>query len=123
MWPNLPPYSMAQFSGVVNVQYPPVYEKFLATLSVVDLNLGSYPVTFVRRGDKLLRPTTFDDDPSGGGSWCTGDNLSRSMVRNGQSIHAKRVARKKHLSVGLFLLFIVYSSVSHTIFQTFACDL
>ena len=32
---------MAQFSGVVNVQYPPAYEKFLAALSVVQLNLGS----------------------------------------------------------------------------------
>ena len=45
-----------------------------------------------------------------------------AMVRNGHSIHAMRVARNKHISAGLFLLFVVYSSASYTIFQTFVCD-
>ncbi|CAN0362897.1 unnamed protein product, partial [Ascophyllum nodosum] len=44
------------------------------------------------------------------------------ILRNGHSIHAKRIARNKHLAVGLLLLFMVYSSVSYTIFQTFVCD-
>ena len=44
------------------------------------------------------------------------------ISRNGHSIHAKRIARNRHLAVGLFLLFMVYSSVSYTIFQTFVCD-
>ena len=45
-----------------------------------------------------------------------------AMLRNGHSIHAKRMVKNKHLSVGLFILFVVYSSVSYTIFETFACD-
>ncbi|CAM9767494.1 unnamed protein product, partial [Scytosiphon promiscuus] len=31
---------VTQFSSVVNVVYPDVYEKFLSTLSVVNLNVG-----------------------------------------------------------------------------------
>ena len=45
-----------------------------------------------------------------------------AIFRNSHSIHAKRIARNKHLAVVLFLLFMVYSSVSYTIFQTFVCD-
>ena len=113
---------MAQFSGVVNVQYPPVYEKFLAALSVVNLNLGSIlslscvvEISFYAR---LLLATI----PPVAVLGVLAITYRVSMLRNSHSIHAKRVARNKHVSVGLFLLFIVYSSVSYTIFQTFACD-
>ena len=44
------------------------------------------------------------------------------MIRNNHSIHAMRVVWNKHLALGLFLIFAVYSSVSYTIFQTFVCD-
>ena len=44
------------------------------------------------------------------------------MLRNDHSTLAKQIARNKHLTVGLFLLFMVYSSVSYTIFKTFVCD-
>ena len=45
-----------------------------------------------------------------------------TMSRNDHSTHVKQMARNKNLSVALFLLFMEYSSVSHTIFQTFVCD-
>ena len=83
---------------------------------------GVHPVTFVRRGDELLYSANFGDDRSGGDARSSADYLSSFHVRNSPSIQGKRVARNKHLAVGLFILFMVYSSVSYTIFQTFVCD-
>ena len=113
---------MAQFSGVVNVQYPPAYEHFLAALSVVNLNLGSIlSLSCVVETDFYARLVLATIAPIVvlGILMIT---YRVAMMRNGHSIHAMRVARNKHLSVGLFLLFVVYSSVSYTIFQTFVCD-
>ena len=113
---------MAQFSGVVNVQYPPAYEKFLAALSVVNLNLGSilslWCVVETNFYARLVIATIAPIVVLG----ILVITYRVAMIRNGHSIHAMRVARNKHLSVGLFLLFVVYSSVSYTIFQTFVCD-
>ena len=113
---------MAQFSSVVNVQYPPVYKNFLAALSVVNLNLGSIlslscvvETSFYAR---LLLATIAPVAVLG----ALAITYRVAILRNGHSIHAKRIARNKHLAVGLFLLFMVYSSVSYTIFQTFVCD-
>ena len=123
MWPISPtPHSIAQFSGVVNVQYPPAYEKFLAALSVVKLNLGFILslscVVETNFYARLILATIVPMAVLG----ALAITYRVAMVRNGHSIHAMRVARNKHLSVGLFLLFVVYSSVSYTIFQTFVCD-
>ena len=115
VWPIPPPPSIAQFSGVVNVQYPPAYEKFLAALSVVNLNLGSIlSISCVVETNFYARLVLATIAPMAVvGTLAITYRVA--MVRNGHSIHAMRV-------VGLFLLFVVYSSVSHTIFQTFVCD-
>lgn len=42
--------------------------------------------------------------------------------RNRDSEEAVCVVRRKHLSIAIFILFLVYSSASQTIFQAFACD-
>ncbi|CAN0115112.1 unnamed protein product, partial [Ascophyllum nodosum] len=113
---------ITQFSGVVNVQYPPAYEKFLAALSVVNLNLGSIlSLSCVMETNFYARLILATIAPMAvlGALAIT---YRVAMVRNGHSINAMRVARNKHTSVGLFLLFVVYSSVSYTIFQTFVCD-
>ena len=116
------PNFIAQFSGVVNVQYPPAYENFLAALSVVNLNLGFIlSLSCVIKTNFYARLVLVTIAPIAvlGALAIT---YRVAMVRNSHSIHAKRVARNKHISVGLFLLFVVYSSVSYTIFQTFVCD-
>ena len=121
MWPTPPP-SNAQFSGGVNVQYPPAYEQFLAALSVVNLNLGFIlSLSCVMETNFYARLVLATIAPMAvlGGLAIT---YRVAMVRNGHSIHAMRVARNMHISVGLFLLLVVYSSVSYTIFQTFVCD-
>ena len=113
---------MAQFSSVVNVRYPPVYERFLAALSVVNLNLEFIPslscVVKTSFYARLLLATI----PPMAVLGVLAITYRVAMLRNSHSIHAKRLARNKHLSAGLFLLFIVYSSASYTIFQAFACD-
>ena len=117
-----PPPFIAQFSGVVNVQYPPAYEQFLAALSVVNLNLGSIlSLSCVVETNFYARLVLVTIAPMAV-LGALGITYRVAMVRNGHSIHAMRVARNKHISVGLFLLFVVYSSVSYTIFQTFVCD-
>ena len=122
MWPTPPPHSITQFSGVVNVQYPPAYETFLAALSVVNLNLGFIlSLSCVVETNFYTRLVLVTIAPMAvlGALAIT---YLVVMIRNGHSIHAMRVARNKHLSVGLFILFVVYSSVSYTIFQIFVCD-
>ena len=113
---------MAQFSGVVNVQYPPAYENFSKALSVVNLNLGSILslscVVETNFYTRLILATIAPVATLG----VLVITYRIAMLRNSHSIQAKRVARNKHLAVGLFILFMVYSSVSHTIFQTFVCD-
>ena len=108
---------------MVNVQYPLAYEKFLAALSVVNLNLGFFlSLSCVMETNFYARLVLATITPMAvlGALAIT---YRVAMVRNGHSIHAMRVARNKHISVGLFLLFVGYSSVSYTIFQTFGCDL
>ena len=113
---------MTQFSGVVNVQYPPAYESLLTALSVVDLNLGSIlslscvmETTFYAR---LILATITPAAVVG----ALAITCRVAVLRNDHSALGKQIARNKHLAVGLFLLFMVYSSVSYTIFQTFVCD-
>ena len=113
---------MAQFSSVVNIQYPPVYENLLTALSVVNLDLWSILALscvvktsfYVRLLLATIAPVTV--------LGALAITYRVAILRNGHSIHAKRIARNKHLAVGLFLLFMVYSPVSHTIFQTYVCD-
>ncbi|CAN0364157.1 unnamed protein product [Ascophyllum nodosum] len=113
---------ISQFSSVVNVQYPPVYENLLTALSVVNLDLWSIlALSCVVKTNfyaRLLWATIAPVTVLG----ALAITYRIALLRNGHSIHAKRIARNKHLAVGLFLLFMVYSSVSYTIFQTFVCD-
>ncbi|CAM9863984.1 unnamed protein product [Ascophyllum nodosum] len=113
---------ITQFSGVVHVQYPPAYQKFMAALNIVNLNLGFIlSLSCVMETNFYARLVLATIAPMAvlGALAIT---CRVAMVRNSHSIHAMRVARNKHISVGLFLLFMVYSSVSYTIFQTFVCD-
>ncbi|CAM9660999.1 unnamed protein product [Ascophyllum nodosum] len=113
---------ISQFSGVVNVQYPPVYKNFLAALSFVNPDLGSIlSLSCVVETNFYVRLLLGTITPAAvlGALAIT---CRVAILRNGHSIHAKRIATNKHLAVGLFLLFMVYSSVSYTIFQTFVCD-
>lgn len=111
-----------QFQEVTGVRYPALYKDFLAALDLFNLNVG-FILSFaciVRTNyyDQLLYATL---GPMvvlamlGGIYWF-------AKRRNNHSLAAQRLVKNKHLSIALFLLFLVYSSVSHTIFQTFVCE-
>lgn len=45
-----------------------------------------------------------------------------ALRRNRASEEAVATVKNRHLSVGLFVIFVVYATVSHTILETFVCD-
>lgn len=107
---------------MVNVIYPDVYERFLSTLNLVNFNIGFIlsasciidtnfysRLLFVTLGPLLVA-----------GILMATFAVARS--RNRHSPAGTQAAKHKHLSIALFIVFVVYSSVSFTVFQTFACE-
>lgn len=116
------PIQNLQFSSVVSVVYPEVYERFLSALNVLNLNLGLIlsvscildtnfygRLVFATVGPLVVL-----------GFLAATYALSRS--RNRHSSVGMQAAKHKHLSIALFFLFVIYSSVSFNIFQTFVCE-
>ncbi|CAM9095604.1 unnamed protein product, partial [Laminaria digitata] len=102
--------------------YPDEYQAFLSELSPINLDIGSIlsyscivDTNFYHR---LLLTTTM---PLVVFAVLVGTNAI-AMKQNGTSELARRSVQHKHLSAALFVMFFVYSSVSFTVFQTFACD-
>lgn len=107
---------------MTNVTFPTVYGKFLNLVAVVNLDLtwvmslGCYVntnfydrllvITLLPLLVLSLLVTTF---------WVAG-------LKHGHNEEHMTEIRRKHLSVLILVTFLVYSSASSTIFQTFACD-
>lgn len=107
---------------MVNVVYPNVYHKFLEVVNLINLNLG-FTLSFscVVETDfyqQLLLATIVPILVLA----ALTVTYAISRQRNGHSPEGLRDAKHKHLSIALFIMFIVYSSVSYTIFQTFVCE-
>lgn len=107
---------------MVNVVYPDIYESFLAVLNVVNFDLGFLlsvscivDINFYGR----LFFTTVGPLVVFGGLAAT---YAVSRSRNRHSPAGMQAAKSKHLSIALFISFVVYSSVSFNIFQTFVCE-
>ncbi|CAN0402109.1 unnamed protein product [Ectocarpus sp. 12 AP-2014] len=115
---------LTQFAAAANVTYPRVYQDFLSAIDVINVDLGS----MISAGclwsgidfhDRVLVSTI-------------GPLLAIGMLaltylvalrRNATAGHAiVEKIRHKHVTVLLFVTFLVYSSVSSMVFQTFACD-
>ncbi|CAN0014564.1 unnamed protein product [Scytosiphon promiscuus] len=113
---------VTQFSSVVNVVYPDIYASFLAVLNAVNFDLGFLlsiscivDINFYGR----LFFTTIGPLVVFGGLAAT---YAVSRSRNRHSPAGMQAAKSKHLSIALFISFVVYSSVSFNIFQTFVCE-
>ncbi|CAM9404595.1 unnamed protein product, partial [Ectocarpus sp. 12 AP-2014] len=113
---------VTQFSSVVNVVYPNIYESFLAVLNVVNFDLGFLlsvscivDINFYGR----LFFTTIGPLVVFGALTAT---YAVSRSRNQHSPAGMQAAKSEHLSIALFISFVIYSSVSFNIFQTFACE-
>lgn len=107
---------------MVDVQYPDVYEKFLSALNVVNFNLGFFFSYFcvveTNFYGRLLFSTLVPLAVLGG----LGATYVVSRRNNRHSHAGMQTATHKHLSIALFIMFAVYSSVSFTVFQTFVCE-
>lgn len=117
------PYpTSTQFAAIAGDVYPEVYADFVFKLTPINLDIGfmlSYScLVTVDFFDRLLIATVMPPLVLLAlvGSYYVGKK------RNGNSEVAINVVKRRHLSAALFLAFWVYSSVSYTIFQTFACD-
>ncbi|CAM9120490.1 unnamed protein product, partial [Laminaria digitata] len=102
--------------------HPDEFEAFLSTLALVNFDIGSlmssacfYATDFY---DRLVIATMVPLVIL----LVRAGTLVVALMRNGDSHSAVPIVKHKHLSVGLFVVFLVYSSVSFRIFQTFVCD-
>lgn len=108
---------------MANVTYPSLYEDFLGGLSsIVGLELGTILSTgcvidFDFHG-RLLFSTLGPLMALG----IVGVTCSVAVYRNRDSQEAIQRIKQKHASMALLITFLVYSSVSSTVFRMFACE-
>ena len=113
-----------QFSEIAGSVYPQEYEDFLSTMAVVNVDIGfllsNACILTTNFYDRLVLATV---GPLVILFACACTFIITRRRRRGRNENASEaVLKQKHLSVVLFIVFLVYSSVSFTVFQTFACD-
>lgn len=116
------PCRSPQFQEVTDSSYPVLYEKFLSALDFVNLNVG-FILSFAcvlntNYHDRLLCATL---GPIAALAALAGV-YTIAEKKNHRSPAAMRTVKREHLSIALFIVFLVYSSVSHIIFQAFMCE-
>lgn len=113
---------VAQFVSAANVTYPEVYQQFLDTVDIFNLDvswiLSAGCLMEVDFHDHLLFSTIAPLVLIGFLRLV----YAVAIYRNGESEEALRIVRHKYVSTVLFITFLVYSSVSSVLFQTFPCD-
>lgn len=111
-----------QFAEAASITFPEVYQNFLNAINVINFDLGSMLAagciwSGIDFHDRLLLSTM---GPSVGVVFLV--MTYRIAVRRQSDPAAAEKIRRKHQRVLLLLTFVVYSSVSSTVFQTFACE-
>lgn len=112
----------SQFSSVANVTYPDVYQRFLDWVNILNFDVLWIPsagcLVDVGFHGRLLVATI-------------GPLIALALLaitytvakrRSSGSETALQKIRHKHMSMVLLITFLVYSSVSATVFQAFACE-
>ncbi|CAM9755964.1 unnamed protein product [Ectocarpus fasciculatus] len=118
---------LTQFAAAANVSYPGVYQDFLNAISIINLDLGSVlsagclwsEIDFHGR---LLVSTVWPLIVVGFLSMTYWIAMRRTGETAEKAAGAVETIRRKHQTVLLLLTFLVYSSVSSMVFQTFACE-
>ncbi|CAM9570296.1 unnamed protein product, partial [Ectocarpus sp. 6 AP-2014] len=115
---------LTQFADAANATYPGVYRDVLSAIDVVNFDLGSVlaagclwsGIDFHGR----LLVSTIGPLVAVGFLAVTYRIAVRRIGASSES--ASEIIRHKHLTALLLLTFLVYSSVSSMVFQTFACE-
>lgn len=111
---------VTQFSFVADVVYPGVYQDFLDGVNFLNFDIAWITGCIFDTDfhDKVLIATI--------GPLialvCLMLTYLAGRILNKTSTDSIEVVKKKHLSSVLFLTFLIYSSVSSILFQTFACE-
>lgn len=115
----------AKFADVANVTYPGTYEYFLQLFDLINLDLG-----YALSAGCIVKDLDFHDRwlitvlvPFGviallAVTWWRSRRRATAMSED-----ALEIVYNKHFSAALLLAFLVYSSVTSTLFQTLACDI
>lgn len=107
---------------MTGVKYPDLYEDFVSVLDLSNLNIG-----FILSFACVLRTNYYIDllfatlGPMVVLAVLAG-TYTLAIKRNRASQEAIRTVKRRHLSMAIFVVFLIYSSVSHTIFQAFGCE-
>lgn len=113
----------SQFDSVANVTYAGAYGQFLDGIaSIVSLDLGlvlsAGCMVTTDFHDRLIIYTLGPLLALG----ALGVSFQLATRRNHGSEEAIRTVQRKHFSMALLMTFLVYSSVSSTVFRMFACE-
>jgi hypothetical protein len=118
---------LTQFVSITGAQYPPLYGEYLKWLNVTNLDtswlLSAGCVMHMTFYAKLLITTIAPLAVSAviGATYMRVRHVCKHNAMTAQTVALKR-ATVKHLSVFLTFTFLIYSTVSTVVFQTFACD-
>ncbi|CAM9385517.1 unnamed protein product [Laminaria digitata] len=111
---------LTQFADAANVTYPGVYQEFMNGIDVINFDLGSVLSagcvwSDIDFHDRLLVSTL--------GPFVVVGLLAMTywIATRRDSTVVEKIHRK-HQTAFLLLTFLIYSSVSSTVFQTFACE-
>ncbi|CAN0353583.1 unnamed protein product [Ectocarpus sp. 6 AP-2014] len=113
---------VSQFASVANVTYPDVYQRFLDAVNVLNFDVLWIPsagcVVEVDFHGRLLVSTI---GPLVALALLVMTYTVAKRRNYGSEVALQRVGQK-HMSMILLISFLVYSSVSAMVFQTFACE-
>ncbi|CAM9559605.1 unnamed protein product, partial [Choristocarpus tenellus] len=116
------------FPSITNISYPASYQKFLSAINVVNLNLGSIiSASCLFEGINFYHRLLFVTlSPI---ALVTMLMVTYGFARRSLKHRDSETSREdlnstfsRHVAFGLLLTFLVFSSVSTTVFQTFACE-
>ncbi|CAN0365910.1 unnamed protein product, partial [Scytosiphon promiscuus] len=113
---------LCQFVEIAGSVYPDEYEEFISGISLVN-----FDISYVLSSSCFLSTNFYDRlaivtvAPIVIISACAGSFLVAKR-RNPSSDTAGSMVKHKHVSAALFIVFLVYSSVSFTVLQAFVCD-
>ncbi|CAN0443611.1 unnamed protein product [Pylaiella littoralis] len=113
---------LTEFSSVATVSFPDAYERFLDEADVLNFDFGWVLSAgcFVEIGfhERVITSTVGPIVAL----TILGLTYVVACLRNRSSRQALQKVRRKHVSVALWITFLVYSSVSSTIAKTFSCE-